>query len=66
VRGESVTSVALYDGAGRKVLDLSGSYRQSGYSGAEFDAGELASGLYICRVESGSYSGTLGVVMVTK
>jgi hypothetical protein len=65
VRAEGM-QVGLYDGAGRRVLDLSGSYHQSGNTGAEFDASQLASGLYICRVESGTYSGTLGVVMVTK
>jgi hypothetical protein len=65
VRAEGV-QIGLYDGAGRRVLDLSGSYRQSGNSGAEFDASQLASGLYICRVESGMWNGTLGVVMIAK
>ena len=58
--------LGLYDASGRKVLDLSGSYEQSGYVGAQFDAKGLSSGLYVCRLTAGKYSTTLGVVMITK
>jgi len=62
----SGVGLGLYDGSGRRVVDLSGSYAMSGYRSAEFDASALSSGMYVCRLEGVAGVNMLGVVMVTK
>ncbi len=56
--------IGLYDGMGRRVMELRGVIVGEGIYSAEFDAEELISGIYVCRVEGSGWEGALGVVMI--
>ena len=49
-------SLVVYDILGRKVAELVNEFQQSGQYKVNFDASRLASGVYIYKIESGSFS----------
>ena len=53
---EGIVSLTIYDVLGREVATLVDEYREAGSYELEFDASNLPSGMYIYRLQSGSYS----------
>lgn len=49
-------SLIVYDILGRKVAELVNGFQQSGKYTVSFDASKLATGVYVYKIESGSYS----------
>jgi len=49
------TKLALYDLLGREVRTLVDQEMAAGQHAAEFDAGQLPGGVYICRMQSGDF-----------
>ncbi len=60
----NLVSLAVYDVGGRKVTDLVDGWREAGTHEVVFDGSELASGLYIYRLEAGSYSASGKMVLM--
>ncbi|MCO6472316.1 MAG: T9SS type A sorting domain-containing protein [Melioribacteraceae bacterium] len=54
----SKVSLKVYDILGREVAVLVNDYQSAGNYQVEFNAEGLSSGVYYCRIESGSYSQT--------
>jgi hypothetical protein len=46
----------IYDARGREVAKLVNERRDAGRHEVQFDAGSLPSGVYICRIQAGSFS----------
>ncbi len=57
--------LAVYDLQGRLVAELVNGYRQAGLQEVTFDASDLASGLYLYRLEAGEFSSN-GKMMLMK
>jgi len=51
-----MTSVRVYDLLGREVATLMNEVKDPGTYTVEFDAKGLASGVYVCRLTSGSFN----------
>jgi hypothetical protein len=63
VRSLNDVAVELYDVTGRKVLDLTESFRANALQFAEFDSSNLPAGLYYCRAAGNGWHGMAGVVV---
>ena len=63
IRSLNDVSVELYDVTGRKVMDLTESFKSNGLEFAEFDASTLTAGLYYCRATGSGWHGVTGVVV---
>ncbi len=57
-------SLAVYDVLGREVASLVNDYKPAGKYETEFDAGNLASGIYFYRLRSGSFSSTKKMLLL--
>jgi len=51
----SPVKLVLYDISGREVAVLVNEKQKAGYHQIEFDASNLASGIYVYRLQSGNY-----------
>ncbi len=60
----SFVNLAIYDISGRKVADLVNGSREAGVHEVTFDASDLASGIYLYRLEAGSFSATGKMVLM--
>jgi hypothetical protein len=56
--------LTLYDISGRQVIELVDGWRDAGVHEMEFDASEFASGVYLCRLQAGSFSATQKMVLL--
>ncbi len=56
----------LYNLLGNIAIDLSESFERNDYERAEFDAGELPSGIYSCYLVINGQSERLGIVVIAK
>lgn len=55
----------IYDALGRRVTTLlSGERRAAGWHHVQFNARDLPSGVYLCRIEAGSYSATQQLLLL--
>ncbi len=59
-------TVALYDGLGRRVADLTESFVRNDYRSADFDASELPDGVYYCRIVTDGGAEIVRTIVVTK
>ncbi len=57
-------SLKIYDILGNEIHVLDASYRQAGYYEAEFDASNLASGIYFYKLETEGYTATKKMTLV--
>jgi hypothetical protein len=57
-------SLAIYNALGQKVAQLVEGKTTAGYHSVVFDASDLASGLYICRMQAGSFLSTKKLVLL--
>lgn len=63
VQMDQNVSLALFDAAGAKVLDLTGDLARSGGSFVEFDSHALPAGVYFVRAFGSNWVGVKGVVV---
>jgi len=56
--------IEVFDVMGRKVSTLVNKQEQAGWHAVEFNASKLASGVYLYRIQAGSYSKVLKMLMV--
>jgi hypothetical protein len=57
-------SLKIYDLLGNEVYVLDNSYRQAGYYEADFDASNLASGVYFYKLESEGFTATKKMLLI--
>ncbi len=57
-------ALLLYDAMGRAVMNLSDAFERGGYTSAEFNAATLPAGTYYCKLSSGTFTATLGSIVV--
>lgn len=62
--GASEVKLTIVDILGREVKILVNEFKQAGSYKIEFNAGELASGIYFCRMISGGYTDTKKIVLL--
>ena len=60
----SHVSVSVYDAVGRLVATLVDGEQAAGYHEAEWNASGVASGVYLYRIQAGSYARTLKMVVM--
>ncbi|MCK9408412.1 MAG: T9SS type A sorting domain-containing protein [Bacteroidetes bacterium] len=53
-----IVSLKVYDVLGREVMDVMNQYQEAGSYTVSLDASKLATGMYVYRLESGSYTAT--------
>jgi hypothetical protein len=56
--------IKIYDILGREVKTLVNELKQTGSYEVQFDASGLASGIYLCRIESGSFIQTKKMMLL--
>jgi hypothetical protein len=56
--------IKIYDILGREVKTLVNELKQAGTYEVQFDASELASGIYLYRIESGSFIQTKKMILL--
>jgi hypothetical protein len=66
LRVASEVSLRVYDTAGRSVMMLVNGWREAGRHEATFDAGELPSGMYFCRIQAGEFNATQKMVLLKR
>jgi thiol-disulfide isomerase/thioredoxin len=57
-------TLVIYDVLGNEVLTLYKGYRRAGYYEADFDATNLASGIYFYRIASGSFTDVKKMLLI--
>ena len=62
--GRSDVQAAVYDVSGRLVKRFENVYRETGINTLEWDTSGLPSGMYFCRIASGSYIETKKIVLL--
>ncbi|MBU1652625.1 right-handed parallel beta-helix repeat-containing protein, partial [bacterium] len=60
----SEVSLVIYNIRGEKVADLVNGYRLAGYHEVTWEAGGLASGMYVCRIQAGEFNAIRKVILV--
>ena len=64
IPSDGKVTIKVYDLLGREVVTLVDESKQAGYYTAEFDGTNLASGIYIYRIKTGTFSDTKKMVLV--
>jgi hypothetical protein len=64
VKEPSLVKLAVYDLSGREVAILSGGIKQTGVYEVEFNAGDLASGVYVYRLTANNFTMTRKMALV--
>jgi hypothetical protein len=59
----SLVKLAVYDVAGRKVASLVNGWRDGGAHEVTWDASDLASGVYVYRIQAGDFTATAKMVL---
>jgi len=57
-------NLSVYDVSGRLVAELVNSMRDAGVHEVTFDASNLASGIYLYRIEAGDFSAVRKMVLM--
>lgn len=60
----SRVSLTLYNTLGEKIADLVNTYQSAGRYDVQFNGGNLASGIYFCRIVAGGYARTIKLVLL--
>ena len=61
---EGRVRIRLYDIRGARAADVLDAYRPAGEHTIQYDARDLASGLYFCRMTAGEYEAKIKVLAV--
>ncbi len=64
ISNPKVVSLKVYDVLGNKIATLVDEYKTAGSYEVAFDAGNLPSGIYFYKLQSGSFSKTLKMVLL--
>ncbi len=56
IAADDIVNIAVYDVTGKLVKQIVNEFKQAGYYTAEFDASNLASGVYFYKLISGNYT----------
>ncbi len=64
LRATSFVSLKIYDTAGRLVTTLVDGWREAGMHNATFDGSNLASGIYLAKLEAGEFSNVQKLVLL--
>lgn len=64
VPSNGLVTIKVYDLIGREVVTLVNEYKQAGYYSTEFDGSNLASGVYIYRLKTSSFSDSKKIVLL--
>lgn len=64
IPGVSHTSLKVFDLLGQEVATLFEGVRERGNYEATFDGGNLASGIYFCRLQSGPFVETKKLILL--
>ncbi|MBN1464848.1 T9SS type A sorting domain-containing protein, partial [candidate division KSB1 bacterium] len=59
-----LVSLHVYDVIGRKVITIVNQYQQDGLHSVHFDASELATGMYVYRLELDSYTAVKKMILI--
>jgi len=59
-----LTKLTVFNVLGQKVMTLTNQYLTAGAHQIEFDASRLSSGLYIYRLESGSFTSSRKMIVL--
>lgn len=59
-----LVSLKIYDILGREVMDVVNTYQDAGSYTVSLDASKLATGIYVYRLESGSFSSTKKMMLI--
>jgi Secretion system C-terminal sorting domain len=57
-------TLKIYDVLGRELTTLVSSHQAAGNHSVTFDGSSLASGVYLCRLESSSYTATMKLLLL--
>lgn len=63
INGNQLVSASAYDVLGRRVAPLVDGPRPAGRQTVAFDAGRLASGLYLIRMQAGTFTATQRILL---
>ena len=58
-----VTTIIIYDFEGRKIMTLYNSLMIEGEHSIDWDTKNLPSGIYFCKIDCGSFSKTMKIVV---
>jgi hypothetical protein len=64
LRVPSLVSLKVYDTGGRLVTTLVDGWREAGLHGVTFDGSNLASGIYLYKLDAGAYSTTQKMALI--
>jgi hypothetical protein len=64
VEGDRWVKLAVYDLLGREVALLVNEQKEAGEYAVSFDAGGLSSGIYLCRLRTGTEAAVRGMVLM--
>ena len=57
-------TLTVYDIAGKEVARLVEGYVNAGWHSVTWDASHLVSGVYICRMKAGEFSGMIRMALI--
>jgi hypothetical protein len=60
----SLVKLEIFDSSGRKAATLVEGWRQAGAYSATFNGGNLASGVYVCRLTAGNFEAAAKLVLM--
>jgi len=61
---KSQVTLGVFNSLGQQVLSLQNGEREAGYHEVKFEAASLSSGVYFCRMRSGSYAMTMKLLLI--
>ncbi|MDZ4710788.1 MAG: serine hydrolase [bacterium] len=64
IAGSGTVKIIIYDINGKEVKTLVNGFREAGYYTVEFSASEFTSGIYFCKMESGSFMMTRKMLLL--
>jgi photosystem II stability/assembly factor-like uncharacterized protein len=61
---DGLVTVKIYDILGNELQTLVNEYQETGRYNTSFDAGKLASGIYICKIKAGQYTASIKMTLM--
>jgi hypothetical protein len=64
IPGEGFVKLIIYNSEGKEIKRLIDNYEAAGKYSVDFDAADLSSGIYFCRIISGKYTKSIKMILV--
>lgn len=64
ILNKSFVKMTLYDLNGREIKSLINGIKEQGYHTEKIDAGDLAAGIYFCKIKSNDFSKTIKLILL--